>query len=63
MAVIQGKNRHPARHRKDMLAAAKSQQFEEAAHYRNQLRWLDGLGRQVILATKNFGHFQRPRAE
>jgi len=55
MAVIQGKKTAIRRDiEKDMLAAAKSQKFEDAAHYRNQLRWLDGLGRQVIFSDKEF---------
>lgn len=55
MAVIQGKRKTIIREvEKDMKAAAKAQNFEVAAKYRNQLMALQNLGKQVIFSDKEF---------
>ncbi len=55
IAVIEGKRRTIIREvEKDMMAAAKQQNFELAAKYRNQLTALQNLGKQVIFSDKEF---------
>lgn len=55
IAVIEGKKKTIERElEKEMLAAAKDEQFELAARRRNQLRHLYELGRQVIFSDKEF---------
>jgi excinuclease ABC subunit C len=55
MAVIEGKRTRIIREvERDMKRAAKAQDFENAAHYRNQLLSLQNLGKQVIFSDKEF---------
>lgn len=55
IAVIEGKKTAIMREiETEMTKAAKAQQFELAAHKRNQLRHLKELGRQVIFSDKEF---------
>lgn len=55
MAVIQGKRTTILKEiERDMKRAAKAQEFETAAHYRNQLVALQNLGKQVIFSDKEF---------
>jgi excinuclease ABC subunit C len=39
---------------RDMHAAAKAQQFEEASKYRNQLHALKGLSKQIVFSDREF---------
>jgi excinuclease ABC subunit C len=55
MMVIEGKRKSIEREiEKDMKRAAKDQDFEAAARFRNQLFALQGLGKQVIFSDKEF---------
>lgn len=55
ISVIEGKKKRIEREiEKEMLAAAREQQFELAARRRNQLRHLRELGKQVIFSDKEF---------
>lgn len=55
MAVIQGRRKTIEKElERDMKRAAKTKDFEHAAKLRNQLAWLQGLGRQVIFSDKEF---------
>lgn len=55
MAVIEGKRTVIiAELERDMKAAAKAQEFEKAAHLRNQIRHLSGLSKQIIFSDKEF---------
>jgi excinuclease ABC subunit C len=55
IAVIQGKRKTIERElERDMKRAAKDENFELAARYRNQLFALQGLKRQVIFSDKEF---------
>lgn len=55
MAVIEGRRTSIIKEvERDMKRAAKAQDFENAAHYRNQLLALQNLGRQVIFSDKEF---------
>lgn len=55
IAVIQGRRKTIEKElERDMKRAAKAQDFEQAAKLRNQLSWLQGLGRQVIFSDKEF---------
>jgi excinuclease ABC subunit C len=47
---------------RDMKRAAKAQNFEEAARYRNQLVALQNLGRQVIFSDKEFMDISKDHA-
>lgn len=63
MSVIQGKRVSVAKEiERDMKAAAKEQQFEKAARLRNQLRWLQGLHRQIIFSDKEFMDISKDHA-
>lgn len=55
MAIIEGKRKTIERElERDMKRAAKSKDFEAAAHYRNQLFALQNLNRQVVFSDKEF---------
>lgn len=55
IAVIEGRRNAIIREvEKDMKRAAKAQNFEVAAKYRNQLTALQNLGKQVIFSDKEF---------
>lgn len=55
MAVIQGKRRAIERElERDMKRAAKAEQFEQAAKFRNQLFALRSLNKQVVFSDKEF---------
>ena len=55
MAVIQGKRTFIVKEvERDMMKAAKAQNFEQAAKLRNQLTALQNLGKQVIFSDKEF---------
>jgi excinuclease ABC subunit C len=55
MAVIQGKRTFILKDvERDMMRAAKAQDFENAARLRNQLNALQNLGKQVIFSDKEF---------
>lgn len=55
MAVISGKKGQiEAEIEKEMKKAARAQNFEAAAHYRNQLSALHNLSRQIIFSDKEF---------
>jgi len=55
MAVIEGKRNNVIREiERDMKLASKTQRFEDAARFRNQLNWLKSLGKQVIFSDKEF---------
>jgi len=55
MAVIQGKRTAIiAELERDMKAAARAQEFEKAAHLRNQIRHLQNLNQQIIFSDKEF---------
>lgn len=55
IAVIEGKRTRVIREvEKEMKQAAKQQQFERAARLRNQLQYLERLGKQVIFSDKEF---------
>ncbi len=55
MAVISGRKKQiSAELKKEMNRAAKKQDFETAAKYRNQLLALENLSRQVIFSDKEF---------
>jgi len=55
MAVIEGKRSNIIKElEKDMKRAAKAEDFEQAAHIRNQITALQNLGRQVIFSDKEF---------
>jgi excinuclease ABC subunit C len=55
IAVIEGRRTDIVREiERDMKHAAKAQQFEQAAQYRNQLTALQNLGKQVIFSDKEF---------
>lgn len=55
IAVIEGRRAGLIKEvERDMKRAAKEQNFEDAARYRNQLMALQNLGRQVIFSDKEF---------
>lgn len=55
IAVIEGKRTSIIKEvERDMKRAAQSQEFEEAARYRNQFIALQNLGQQVIFSDKEF---------
>lgn len=55
MAVIQGRRKSIIKElEQEMKRAAKAQNFEQAAKLRNRIRWLEGLGKQVIFSDKEF---------
>jgi len=55
IAVIEGRRTAIVKEiERDMKRAAKIQDFEEAARLRNQLMWLQNLGKQVIFSDKEF---------
>ena len=55
MAVLEGKRTSVIRDvEKEMKQAAKAQRFEEATRLRNQLQYLERLGKQVIFSDKEF---------
>lgn len=55
MAVIEGKRRAIEKEiERDMKVAAKDQDYETAAKLRNQLRYLNGLEKQVVFSDKEF---------
>jgi excinuclease ABC subunit C len=55
MAIIEGKRKTIVKElERDMKRAAKAQDFEAAAKYRNRLIWLNGLDSQVIFSDKEF---------
>lgn len=63
IAVIEGKKTAIVGElEKEMRAAAKNQQFEEAARLRNQVRSLKELGRQVVFSDKEFQDISKDRA-
>jgi excinuclease ABC subunit C len=63
MAYIEGKRVTIIRElEKDMKAAAKSQDFEEAAHIRNRLTALQNLNKQVIFSDKEFMDISKDHA-
>lgn len=55
MAVIEGKRKGVEQEvERDMRRSAKDKRFEDAARFRNQLRALQNLSRQVIFSDKEF---------
>lgn len=55
MAVIEGKRHSIERElERDMRRAARAQEFERAAHLRNQLHNLQNLSQQVVFSDKEF---------
>lgn len=63
MAYIEGKRTTLIRElEKDMKAAAKQQNFEEAAHIRNRLMALQNLSRAVIFSDKEFMDISKDHA-
>lgn len=63
MAVIEGKRTNIIKEiERDMKRAAKAQDFESAARYRNQLTALQNLGRQVIFSDKEFQDISKDHA-
>lgn len=63
IAVIEGRRTNIIREvERDMKRAAKEQQFEEAARYRNRLTALQNLGRQVIFSDKEFMDISKDHA-
>lgn len=63
MGYIEGKRVTIIRElEKDMKAAAKAQDFEEAAHIRNRLTALQNLNKQVIFSDKEFMDISKDHA-
>lgn len=63
MAVIEGKKASIVREvERDMTLAAKEHRFEDAARFRNQLRALKELGRQVVFSDKEFLDISKDQA-
>jgi excinuclease ABC subunit C len=63
MAVIEGKRRNIERElERDMKRAAKEQDFEQAAHLRNQLFNLQKISKQVIFSDKEFMDISKDHA-
>jgi len=63
IAIIEGKRTAIVREvEADMKRAARSQEFEQAARYRNQLFLLQNLGKQVIFSDKEFLDISKDQA-
>ncbi|HEX7368601.1 MAG TPA: UvrB/UvrC motif-containing protein, partial [Candidatus Saccharimonadales bacterium] len=63
MRVIEGKRAAVVRElEKDMKAAAKAQDFEAAAHVRNQLFALQNLHKQIVFSDKEFMDISKDHA-
>jgi excinuclease ABC subunit C len=63
MAVIEGKRTQVIKEvEKDMKLAAKTKEFEKAAHLRNQLFSLQNLSKQVVFSDKEFMDISKDHA-
>jgi len=63
IAVIEGKRPSIVKEvEHDMKLAAKAQDFESAARYRNQLFLLQGLSKQIVFSDKEFLDISKDRA-